>query len=191
MASIPGVVNAGTMLAMALLRRGRYDEARTVLDEVVPLARGLGGTEFLSLTLRLEAELEEARGNLAAGRQSLDEALALATESPEYYHLCSMLDLVARLLPVERAVELVDRVRPYARDPGWMATVLEADAVLRKDRAQFAEAAERYRALELPYQEARCRIEAGELDRAVEIVHALGLERGPLGARLRQLGAGP
>ena len=58
---------------------------------------------------------------------------------------------------------------------------------LEGDPASFARAAELYGSLELPYEEARCRMEAGDGDRARELVTRFGLEHGPLGARLREL----
>ena len=71
----PGVINAGGPRAIALTRLGRYQEARAQLDELVPLARGIGGSEFLARVLHEEAELELARGNEAAARQAIREAI--------------------------------------------------------------------------------------------------------------------
>ena len=186
MGAIPGVVNAGTMLADTYMRRGRYDEARGLLDEVIPLSRGLGGSEFHSLTLKAEAELETARGNRAAARQAIEEAVAIATATPDQAHLCLMLDLAAHLMDPDRAHELIDRVRPVAADPAWQAAVAEASAIVAGDRELAATAADLYASLDLPYHEARCRIEAEDADRAAEIVRRFGLENGPLGARLRE-----
>jgi hypothetical protein len=45
--------------------------------------------------------------------------------------------------------------------------------------------------MERPYEEAACRLEAGELDRARELIDRYGLGEGPLGARLRKLEAEP
>ena len=109
--------------------------------------------------------------------------------APTVWHVVQLLALAARLLPPERAGELVDRVRPAVRDPSWEAVLTEAEAILERDPARFARAAELYASLELPYQEARCRLEAGELDRAKEIIARCGLERGPLGTRLSELRA--
>jgi hypothetical protein len=63
----------------------------------------------------------------------------------------------------------------------------EAEGVLHGDRERFAKAAEIYRSFELPYQEARCRLEAGDLDRAGQLIRRFGLENGPLGSRLREI----
>ena len=73
------------------------------------------------------------------------------------------------------------------RDPAFQAILDEVEGVLHGDRDRFAQAAEIYRSFELPYQEARCRLEAGDLDRARELIRRFGLENGPLGARLRGL----
>lgn len=191
MKGVPGIVNAGSVLVVVWTRRGRYDEARAVIDDILPLARGLGGTEFLSLTLGLEAELEWARGNVAAAGQAMVEATEMVLAAPTVWHVVQLLALAARLLPPERARELVDRVRPAARDPSWEAVLAEAEAILEQDHARFARAAELCASLELPYQEARCRLEAGELDRAAAIIKKFGLENGPLGARLRSRRAEP
>lgn len=63
----------------------------------------------------------------------------------------------------------------------------EAEGVLHGDGELFAHAAEIYRSFELRSQEARCRFEAGDLDRASELIGRFGLENGPLGAGLRNL----
>ncbi len=187
MNAAPGLVNAGSTLIQVTLRKGRLDEARTLLDEILPAARGLGGAEFLALMLDREAELELARGNMASASQAAEEAAGLVTSVPALSHLVDLLPLASRLLPEDRATALLDRVRPHLRDPSWEAVVAEADGWLKRDPASFARAAELYGSLELPYEEARCRLEAGELERPGEIVRTFGLEKGPLGARLREL----
>jgi class 3 adenylate cyclase/tetratricopeptide (TPR) repeat protein len=186
-AAAPGLVNAGSTLVQVAARRGRLDDARTIADEVLPLARGLGGTEFLALMLNVEAELEHARGNMASARQSADEASELVMSVTALSHVVDLLPIAARLLPEERVVVLLDRVQPYVRDPSWEAVVAEAEGWVEKDPTRFARAAELNGSLELPYEEARCRLEAGELDRAEEIIKRFGLENGPLGTRLREL----
>ncbi|MBI2237463.1 MAG: hypothetical protein HYU54_02930, partial [Actinobacteria bacterium] len=174
MKTAPGIVNSGTNLVTVWTRKGRYDEARAVMDDILPLARGLGGAEFLSLTLNLEAELEWARGNVAAARQAMVEAADVVLATPTVWHVIPLLALAARLLPPERVRELLDRVRPAIQDPSWEAVFTEAEAVLEADQARFALAADLYASLELPYQEAGCRLEAGELERAAEIIGKLG-----------------
>lgn len=188
--AVPGIVNSGAVMALVATRRGRYDDARSALDEILPLSRGLGGTEFLSLTLNLEVELERARGNLAAARLAADETVDLVTSTPEVGHLIQVLPTVSHLLPPDRVRELVDRVRPHVRDPSWEAVVAEAEGIAGADRSALVRAADLYASLELPYQEARCRIEAGQTDRAAEIIQRFGLNEGPLGARLREVLAG-
>jgi hypothetical protein len=95
----------------------------------------------------------------------------------------------AHLVP-ETARRIADSVRPNATDPGFGLPVLEADAILSGDAVGFAEAADAYAASEMPYQEARCRLEAGQIERVTEIIRRFGLEAGPLGARLREVTAG-
>jgi hypothetical protein len=43
----------------------------------------------------------------------------------------------------------------------------------------------------MPYQEARCRLEAGELERARELVDGFGLGAGPVGVQLKALSDRP
>lgn len=189
MRAVPGIVNAAATLAQVRTRRGAYDGARALLDEVVPLARGLGGAEFLSLTLVAEAELESARGNEAAAAGALAEAVAILEDTPA--HLLPVLVPAASLLDVEDVARILARVEPAVRDRSWEAPVAEARATLERDRRGFGRAAELYRSLELPYQEARCLLEAGDLDSAEAIVERIGAGPGPLGARLRELRGGP
>jgi tetratricopeptide (TPR) repeat protein len=187
----PGVVNAGSTMAQSLLRRGRLEEARDLIDECLQHARGLGGAEFLGLALTYEAELELARGNLASARQAAEEAADVVTSVPALSHLVALLPDAARLLDQERVRALLDRVRPNVRDPSWEAVVTEADACLQGDPDRFGRAAELYGSLEMPYEEARCLLEAGDLDRARELIAKFGLEHGPLGVRLRELESAP
>ncbi|HJP65820.1 MAG TPA: adenylate/guanylate cyclase domain-containing protein [Actinomycetota bacterium] len=186
MGAASGTVNAGMTLADLAMRRGRYDDARRVLDEFLPLARGLGGTEFLLQALAREVELEWDRGNLAAAAQSLAEAVDIVLESSTVVHTLYVLVLAAAL-GARRMSELLDRVRDRGHAPIFHASLAEAEAWLSKDQRRFAEAADLYASLELPYQEARAALEAGELDRAGSIIKRFGLEDGPLGARLREL----
>ena len=191
MNAAPGMVNAGATLVEVALRKGRLEEARTLLDETLPAARGLGGAEFLALMLVRAAELELARGNLASARQAAEEAAQEVMSVPAVSHVVDLLPVASRVLPSDRVFELVDRVRPHARDPSWQAALAEAEAWVNRDTARFATAAELYGSLELPYEEARCRLESGHLDRARELIKRFGLEKGPLGARLRELESAP
>jgi adenylate cyclase len=184
----PAIANAGSTVVATLIPRGRYEEARQIMDEIVPIARGLGGNEFLALCLRLESELEAARGNLNAAKQAVEEALDVVLATPAVWHLLELLVPTADLLP-ERARDLLDRVRPAVRDPAFQAKVDEAEGVLLADRDRFARAADVYRSFGMPYREARCRLEAGDLDLARQLIKRFGLENGPLGARLRKLEA--
>jgi hypothetical protein len=157
------------------------------MDEILPLARGLGGNEFLSLGLLLETNLERARGNLNAARHAIAEAADMVLETPTVWHVAAILESAARLLPKERVEELLDRVRPAARDPSFAVLVAEAEGVLSGEPERFKTAADIYTSLEMPYAEARCRLGAGELNRARELIERYGLQDGPLGARLREL----
>jgi hypothetical protein len=67
------------------------------------------------------------------------------------------------------------------------AAVAEAEAWLSRTPQAFAEAARHYAALKMPYEEARCQLEAGDLERARDLITRFRLEKGPLGARLNEL----
>lgn len=182
----PGLVNAGGNLGWLCTRLGRFEEARQVFDEILPLARGVGGAEFLSRFLRGQAELEEARGNLAAARQAMEEAVQIVFETPSTGHWFMVLPQAARLLPKEEATILMDRVAGRAKHRAFEANVIEAEGYLTQNDELLRKAADMYRSFELPYEEARCRLEAGEPDRAREIIERYGLHDGPLGALLRE-----
>jgi CheY-like chemotaxis protein len=183
----PAICNNAAPLVMVMLARGRYREARELMDEIMPLARCLGGNEFLSLGLLLEANLEWARGNINAGRQAISEAADMVSETPTIWHVAVILSTAAHLLPRARVEKLLERVRPAANDPAFEVMVAETEGVLSGDAERFQRAAEIYLSLEMPYAEARCRLETGELDRAREIIDRFGLKDGPLGARLQAL----
>ena len=189
MKSPPSVVNAGNNLAASLAFRGRYQPAREVLEEVLPLARRIGGAEFLSPVLQVEGELEEARGNRSAAARVVEEAADLAQGTTAIEYRFRVLPAVARLLSRERTEALLAEVADRIRHPSQEARVVEARAWLDREPELFHRAAELYASLELPYHEARCRLEAGELDRARELIERFDLPEGPLGARLRQLAA--
>jgi len=184
--AMPGVVNSGMTFADLLTRKGRHDEAGRLMEEVIAAARGLGGSQFLSQALGVQAHLERARGNLATARQAIEEAVAIVLTTTSISDRLPILVPAAMLAP-DRLEALAGPVRPGATDPGFGALLLEADAILSGDPNRFAEAADRYASLEMPYQEARCGLEAGRLDRASEIVRRFGLENGPVGSRLQEL----
>jgi tetratricopeptide (TPR) repeat protein len=183
MGAAPGMVNAGMTLAWVAIRKGRFDEARRFLDELLPVARGLGGTEFLMQDLAVEVDLEWSRGNLAVAAQSLAEAIDLVLDSSTIIHTLYVL-VPAAALRADRLPELMDRVKGRGQDSVFEAALAEAEGWLSSDRDRFARAADLYASLELPYQEARAALRAGQLDRAETIIQRLGLENGPLGARL-------
>ena len=182
-----GGLNATLWICPALIRRGRYGEARHLLDELVPAARRIAGNYWLAAALAYEAELEEARGNLAAARRALTEAVNKVVADGDVLNGLVALVPAVRLLPSSVAKRLVDIAGRAPEHPAFKARLLEADGVWTCDRALFQQAAEMYRSLDLPYDEARCRLEAGELDRASEIIASLGVEDGPLGTGLRTL----
>jgi len=182
------IVYAGSALGEALLREGRYAETREVIDELLPSARRVGGSMVMTPTLLLEADLEDARGNAAAARQALAESIDVALGSSAVAHWFRPLRSAARLMPRDEVLPILERVRPNAdRDASFDARLTEAEALLAgRDVSGLRRAADLYAALELPYQEARCLVDAGDLDRAAELIAGHGLDEGPLGAALAE-----
>jgi adenylate cyclase len=184
---VPGFVNAGNALAWLLTCRGRYEEARSLLDQVIPEARRIGGPELLSRVLVVEAELEEGRGNLAAAQQAAAAALDVVLDDFSAVHAGHVIPVAVRLLPADRASALVERMRPYVGHPAFEARVAEADGWLRRDAAASARAADLHASFGAVCDEARCRLAAGQLDRAWELIERHGLEAGPLGNMHQEL----
>jgi tetratricopeptide (TPR) repeat protein len=185
--SVPGQVNAKMVYADVLIRQGRYAQARLLLDESMPLARRIGGSEFLTPALVVEASLDEAQGSIASARQILGEAIDIALATSSLIHLAPPLAPGARLLPADRVKPVIERARPASGSPMVAAAVAEAEAWVTRTPSAFSDAAARYAAMKMPYHEARCRLEAGDLGRARELIIRFRLEKGPLGARLNAL----
>ena len=183
---VSGFVNAGNALAWILLHRGCHGEARALLDEVVPEARRVGGPLLFSRVLAVEAELEEARGNQAAACQAAAEAVDVAAADFSPIFAAPLVPAAIRLLDAAHARAFVDRLRPYDSAPAFVAPVAEADGVLEGDQAASARAADLHQAFGAVCDEARCRLAAGQLDRARQMIEGFGLEAGPLGVLLRQ-----
>ena len=83
-------------------------EARHLLDELVPAARRIAGNYWLAAALAYEAELEEARGNLAAARRALTEAVNKVVADGDVLNGLVALVPAVRLLPSSVAKGLVD-----------------------------------------------------------------------------------
>jgi adenylate cyclase len=169
-----GILFGGSALIGALIRQGRLEEARRALDEVLPLAWDVGATLFLLPILAWRAEVEAAEGNLVAARLTIEEILARLGDRPAALPALRVL-VPALRLQVPGAEALMDSLRRFDRHPSFQAILAEARATMADDAALFAEAADRYAALELPAQEARCRFAAGQLDRAAELSARFGL----------------
>ena len=182
--SPPGIVSVGGVLGVILFRTGRYSEARQIFDEILPHGRRIGGAEFLARLLVDIAEFEGEVGNGAVAKARANEALELLRDATSLFHIVLLLPAIAKLLP-GAAPELIARCKPGARHDSWHACLIEAEAWVHQDRRRWSEAAEMYKGFESPYDEARCRLQAGETDRAGELIETYRLQDGPLGARLR------
>ncbi|HEY1332516.1 MAG TPA: BTAD domain-containing putative transcriptional regulator [Actinomycetota bacterium] len=177
----PGITVAGTTLALACIRTGRFREARATLQEVLPSVRRGQMALFLYRALGVEAELEEAEGNVAAARLAITEGVRVALETPSVTPCARLLVTATRLVP-DQAAALRERVEPHAKDHVSIGVALtESAAIVDGDASLFAEAAAMYDAMSLPYQAARCWAAAGDVERADQLTTRFGLEPGPLG----------
>lgn len=186
LSSPPGIVSAGNVLGAVLFRTGRYDEARTVYEDIQGPARRLGGTDFLGRLLVDIAELEETRGNSAVASSILDEALHLIENVSSLFHVALLLPAIARMSP-RAGPRLLAQCRSGTRLASWQACLHEAEGWVTHDAQSFLQAAQLYRRFESPYEEARCRLEGGDLSAAGKLIELFGLEGGPLGERMRAL----
>jgi adenylate cyclase len=185
------VGNAAIQRLKLLIRLGRYDEARTLLDETGPLVRAMGGPEYQGAAFRLEAELEDARRNVAAARQAARDGRDYFLTAPAQTEWLWFLPLAARLLPRDELAEMLDQLGDVPPIPIFQARLAELEAALDRNPEAARRAADLYREVGMPYEEALCRLDAGELERARELMEAFGFEKGPLGARLAELAQEP
>jgi hypothetical protein len=167
-----------------LTQQGEFEAARALADRVLPIARRIGGAEYLAQALGLEAELEAARGNLAAARQAAREAADIALATPSAAEWIRVLPVAARLLPPEGTLEILERLQDYPSYAFVDARRAEAEGLAHGDPDRSRAAAELFRELRMPYDEARCRIEAGEHARAQDLIERLGVAEGPLARAL-------
>lgn len=186
----PGMLFAGLSLAETLLRRGKYEEAKKRLEDMLPVTQRVGGGMFVAPARAIGTELEEARGNRASARLELRDALEVAMETPSLVHALHCVVPAARIAG-RGAAALLDRLRGLPPHPSFAARLREAEGHLGAGTAAFLEAADLYAGLALPYEEIRCRLEAGQLDRAAVAIERFGVQDGPLGARLRDLASRP
>jgi hypothetical protein len=182
-------VFAQITLVRMFTRMGRYEEAEELLPELVTSARRMGGSMFLAPVLTASGELQAAMGRPGLARDLVEEAARLAFGSPAVPHWFRVIVPAARLLPPQQAEEYLDRIRSYPDQPWFAACRTEAAAVIGSDRALFKEAASLYESLELPYQTARCLLDAGEVDRGGDLAARYQLMDGPLASGLRGGGA--
>jgi hypothetical protein len=184
---VPGCINTGTALAWMLMCQGKCDDARRLIDEMDGPARDLGDPEQLSVLLAVEAELEEACGHVEAARHAAAAAVKVAIDTTSVALAAYVAVPGVRLLGRGGVGALLDQLRSLDDQPSFRAKLTEADALLSGDAALFAKAADLYCSLGAVLDEARCRLEAGDLEQAGELIRKCGVERGPLGARLARL----
>jgi hypothetical protein len=90
------------------------------------------------------------------------------------YHMLALLPNAGRLLPGDEASALLARVREFPSFGRADAVRVEGEGILQGDAERLREAADLYASLQMPYDEARCRIEAGDLARGRELAERFG-----------------
>ena len=185
----PATLHAGAALAQAYIRTGRYLEAERMLDEMIPRGRRIAAVGFSGAMLVSWAELLGATGRASRAVDPLSELLQLApVGGPIQFRFWALVP--ASRFSTSLAGPLIDELGGHIDEPAKAAVLKEAQGFVARDLASIHDAAEMYAAMGMPYQEARCRIDAGELERARELVDRFGLGAGPVGARLRSV-SGP
>src|SRR5207247_1566518 len=123
-------------------------------------------------------------GNEASARQAIRESIEITLANPSRAHAALLLPSAARLLPANEVEPLLDRVRDLSSCAGWDALRAEASGLLTGDSIRLREAASLFLDCEMPYEAARCLLDAGDLEQARELIERHGFGAGPLGARL-------
>jgi adenylate cyclase len=182
-------LHAGAALSQAWLRTGRYDDAERMLQEILPRARRMAAPGFSGAVLVCWAELLEATGRTADAAEPLSELLALAPPGGPIQYRSWALVPASRIAP-SLAGGLIEELRERVDEPAKQVVLTEARGNLSGDRSAIHDAAEAYAVMGMPYQEARCRLEAGEIGRVRELADGFGLAAGPLGAKLDAVSAG-
>ena len=156
--TIPVQVKLGGALSASLSRRGMTEEALRSLSDVLPLARRLGGMEFLARVLAIQAELEHQRGNTSGAEEIAAEGFGVMLSSKSFAHWFWILGALARLVPPTRLQSALGPLESLSgRHARFDAGLMELEGILARDPLKLEEAAGLYAALELPFEEGRCR----------------------------------
>lgn len=178
-------------LGAVLTTLGRLEEARATLDEALAVSeRAVMRSHCLTRTYATMARNRLAAGDLAGARAAL-EAGSVAAERHGHCLTCDAL-----LLPEEvrvwvasgdvgradaRASEL-DAIAGRFESSAWRAMALQARARVRIARGDgrgardaLEQAMALFRALDAPYEVARCLALAGRADEASRVLTHLGL----------------
>ena len=76
------------------------------------------------------------------------------------------------------------RTRDLAPCAAWDALRAEAGGLLAGDQERLRDAASLFLSCEMPYEAARCLLDAGKHQEARDLIERHGFAGGPLGARL-------
>jgi class 3 adenylate cyclase/tetratricopeptide (TPR) repeat protein len=166
---VQGIIAAGLTRIAAHVRRGEEEAARSLVGQLLPDARRLGGAEILAPLLELQAELEWIAGDEPTARVCIREAAAVASGSSPA-QLMRVLVTAARVLPPGESAALLAAVAAVPSTPLADARRAEAEGLITGDPGPSRVAADRYREIGAPYAEARCRLDCGERARAAELV---------------------
>ena len=138
-----GVI-ALTEKARVLVHRGEFRDAAALEDDFLSRAREIGDPQVLVPALTTGALSEQARGELAAAMQLLEE-LDEATPAGDPYRPVRLLDAL-RVCVAAKTIGLGERlIEAIAEGTGRSAdVVVTAEAVLAEAHGELERAAERY-----------------------------------------------
>ena len=127
------------------VRRGRWDEAASIIEQALPRARDIGYPEYLAAVAVMRAEVALAHGDVGAARSGIEEFVGATAEHAEVR--TALLPVVCRVMvelgEVDEAARLVEEtVEPNARR--LRLSVASAHAVVAEARGQYEEAVAGY-----------------------------------------------
>jgi tetratricopeptide (TPR) repeat protein len=100
----------------ALSQLGRFDEARTSLDEALKLARSLNHQILIGQTLNFQADSYYFAGDLAGARRLFEQALGVATTAKDRHLILLSRVNLAKLDARERPAAAVATLRPLSQE---------------------------------------------------------------------------
>jgi len=181
---------AATYGALVLTMRGRWADAATAVEDLLPGAREVEDPQVLGPVLATSAMVERARGETAAARSRIEEWAAVTRDRP-FFRSQNLIDAV-RIACAARDIALAEElregvVRAAERD---RLSDLTAQAVIAEARGEISVAIEAYGDAAQGWGEFECPLEHGlalfglgrchaareHLERAREVFAGLGAQ---------------